>query len=190
MNNKINIDHYTFENFISISYSEHEDILKLRNDKSVRNWMFDKSKISINNHIDFISNLKTDKTKLYLMVKRNNEFIGVYSLVGISNFSGQGGFYISETAKKKKLAVEFLFYCFEFVFNHTEINMIYGSEAIDNKNAFSLNRLFGFYDIVGRKIVYKNEYEYRYGELHEEDYKKIRLSSKLNKLIKYSVKIR
>jgi RimJ/RimL family protein N-acetyltransferase len=189
MKSKIIIENYSFENFISLSSDDHKDILKLRNQEIVRKWMFDKSKISKDQHNDFIAKLNKDETKLYLMVKRNNKFIGVYSLVNILNSSGQGGFYISDYARKKKLAVEFLFYCFEFIFSHTGINMIYGSEALENKNAFSLNRFFGFYDVIGEQIIYKDENMYRYGELYKNDFKKIRSSPKINDLLEYSAKI-
>ena len=55
--------------------------------------MFDKSKISKEQHNNFIAKLNKDETKLYLMVKRN-KFIGVYSLVDIFNSSGRGVLYL------------------------------------------------------------------------------------------------
>ena len=107
---------YTFINFNKINDFEKMQVFVLRNNASVRKWMFNSENISWNQHNKFFEKLVNDKTKQYFYVERNNLFIGVYSIINIKNSSGQGGFYISSEAVKKKLAVEFIFYSIKYIF--------------------------------------------------------------------------
>ena len=177
---------YSFSNFNKIDNSEKKQVFNLRNDPYVRKWSYDTRAISWKEHLFFFKELKSDKTKMYFFVKRNNLFIGVYSIRNIKNHTGQGGFYISPEAVNKKLAVEFIFYSIQYIFESTHIEKIYGLEDTNNKNAFTINQLFGFYDKQQNHIREINGLNYRYGELTNYDFKSVAKNPKVDFLIKYS----
>lgn len=177
---------YTFHNFTDLDPTQKQEIFDLRNHEFVRKWMFNDSPISWTEHLRFIDDLKGDNSKIYYFVKRKTKFIGVYSLVNIKEKSGQGGFYLTLGGRKKKLAVEFLFYTIKFIFNNTDIEKIYGSEDVLNKNAFSLNRLFGFYAKNKDNIIEKFGSKYRYGEVEKDDFFKTIQSKRIQGLIEFS----
>ena len=89
-------------------------------------------------------------------------------------------------AVNKKLAVEFIFYSIQYIFKSTSIEKIYGLEDINNKNAFTINQLFGFYDKQQNYIKEINGLNYRYGELTNYDFKSVAKNPKVDFLIKYS----
>ena len=180
---------YSFRNFNNLDDHEKKQVLSLRNEPHIRKWMFDSQAISWDQHLHFLTQLKDDKSKMYFFVKRNDCFIGVYSLTEIKNNSGQGGFYISTEAAYRKLVVEFIFYSIKYIFESTNIEKIYGLEDINNRNVFTINRLFGFYDKHKDSIRIINGINYRYGEIVNTDFKSTSKSTKVNALIKYSKSI-
>ena len=177
---------YTFHNFNNINNTQKKQVLNLRNKPHIREWMFDSQVISWDQHIDFCKDLKSDQTKMYFFVMRNDCFIGVYSITEIENYVGQGGFYISAEAAHKKLAVEFIFHSIKYIFEFTNIKTIYGLEDINNKNVFTINRLFGFYDRYKDSIREVKGVSYRYGELMNINFNSISRSAKVDALMKYS----
>ena len=180
---------YTFSNFNKINDFEKKQIFELRNKSSIRKWMFNSELISWDQHNNFFEKLKNDRTRQYFYVERNHLFIGVYSITNIKNSAGQGGFYISTEAVNKKLAVEFIFYSIKYIFQFTDIKKIYGLEDLRNKNVFTINRLFGFYDNHKDSIKEINGLQYRFGEISSDDFNIALSSSKLNTLIQYSKSI-
>jgi len=180
---------YSFKNFITLDSNEIKNVFNLRNQPFIREWMFNKKVITWEEHITFLDYLKNDTSKNYLYVLRNNEFIGVYSVNKIKNFSGQAGFYISMEARKQKLAFEFLYFCLEYIFQSTSIAKLYGLEAINNKNAFTLNKLFGFYADVDHHLQKNDGEDFRYGELTHNQFKEAVSSNKIRTMLKFSASI-
>ena len=177
---------YTFKNFTTLTFNEIENVLHLRNQSFIREWMFNNNIITWEEHIAFIKNLKNDSSKTYLYVMRDDEFIGVYSVNEIKNCSGQAGFYISMEARKQKLAFEFLYFCLDYIFQSTTIAKLYGFEAIDNTNAFTLNKLFGFYANIDQHLLKNDQEGFRYGELTQSQFNQLVSSNKIRRMLKFS----
>ena len=64
-------------NFIDLKPEEKEMILKWRNYPEIRKWMYNQNEIKLEEHLNFIESLKSRKDKLYFLVKKEEEFIGV-----------------------------------------------------------------------------------------------------------------
>ena len=64
-------------NFIDLELEEKEMILKWRNHPDIRKWMYNQDEIKLEEHLNFIDSLKLRKDKLYFLVKKEDEFIGV-----------------------------------------------------------------------------------------------------------------
>ena len=76
-----------YPNYEVIDFTQIEDlhlkkqILEWRNDESIRKWMYNSDIISLEQNLSFIDSLKYKKDKVYFLVKRNNEYIGVFYVV-------------------------------------------------------------------------------------------------------------
>ena len=70
-------------NFIDLKLEEKEMILKWRNHPDIRKWMYNQDEIKFEEHLSFIDSLKSRKDKLYFLVKKEDEFIGVIDFFGL-----------------------------------------------------------------------------------------------------------
>ena len=151
MNSHKNLDLYTFTNFTELNEYEINLVHKERNELEVRVKMFDDKIIPIQEHLKFLENLKNDNTKIILLVKRANLYIGVYSLVKIVDGNAQGGFYLFKEAREKNLIIDFLYQTITYIFNNLSITNINGYAFKDNKAANRINKFFGFRDAIPSK---------------------------------------
>lgn len=69
------------KNFVSLSYEEAVKVLRWRNHKEIRRWMFTDHEISYDEHMGFIERLKNERTSFYWLARQTDGFdIGVISL--------------------------------------------------------------------------------------------------------------
>ena len=162
-NQSINNQLYSFINFVELDKLEVELIHNERNHIDVRFSMFDPSPITFEQHCKFLNLLKFDRSKIYFLVKRKNEYVGVYSLVNIAGSEAQSGFYLLENARIKNIAIEFLYYTISFVFSKLSISTINGFALKENKVANRINTLFKFKDSTPSKSTDL----YNYSELYK-----------------------
>ncbi len=146
MNSHNNINLYKFINFTELNEFEINLVYKERTDIEVRVKMFDNKLIPFQEHISFLENLKKDNTKIFLLVKRANLYIGVYSLVKIDDGNAQGGFYLFKEAREKNLVIDFLYNTITYIFNNYLVTNISGYALKDNKAANRINKFLGFRD--------------------------------------------
>jgi UDP-4-amino-4,6-dideoxy-N-acetyl-beta-L-altrosamine N-acetyltransferase len=151
MNSHNNIGLYKFINFTELNEFEINLVHKERNNLEVRVKMFDNKLIPIQEHLTFLENLKKDNTKIFLLVKRANLYIGVYSLVKICDGNAQGGFYLFKEAREKNLVIDFLYNTITYIFNNYLITNINGYALKDNKAANRINKFLGFRDSIPSK---------------------------------------
>ena len=151
MNSHINLDLYTFINFTQLNEFEINLVHKERNEFEVRAKMFDDKLIPLQEHLKFLEILKKDNTRKFILVKRANLYIGVYSLVKIEDGNAQSGFYLFKEAREKNLVIDFLFQTITYIFNNFPITKIYGYALKDNKAANRINKFFGFRDAIPSK---------------------------------------
>jgi UDP-4-amino-4,6-dideoxy-N-acetyl-beta-L-altrosamine N-acetyltransferase len=151
MNSHNNIGLYKFINFTELNEFEINLVHKERNNLEVRVKMFDNKLILMQEHLTFLENLKKDNTKIFLLVKRANLYIGVYSLVKIGDGNAQGGFYLFKEAREKNLVIDFLYNTITYIFNNYLITNINGYALKDNKAANRINKFLGFRDSIPSK---------------------------------------
>ena len=74
-----------FISFTSIeSSTDHEEIIKTRNDPRIRSFMFNDKIIELDEHLEFVSNLRNMKEKMYWAAYDGSKFIGSINLIDIS----------------------------------------------------------------------------------------------------------
>ena len=70
-------------NFTELTLEEKEMVLIWRNSSEIRKWMYNQEEIELNDHLNFIESLKSRKDKLYFLVKKDKEYIGVIDFTEI-----------------------------------------------------------------------------------------------------------
>ncbi len=66
-------------NFCAMDEIDTQEILTMRNDKQVAQWMYSQN-ISLESHLGFVNRLKTDSTSCYWAFKKESQILGVGSL--------------------------------------------------------------------------------------------------------------
>ena len=138
-------------NFTDLKLQEKEMILKWRNHPDIRKWMYNQDEIKLEEHLNFIESLKSRKDKLYFLVKKEDEFIGVIDFtqliekesvhMGIysnPNLSGNGKILLSKII--------------EYSFHDLKVEKVFSEVFIENEKAYNLYKKFNFKDI-SEKIV-------------------------------------
>ena len=86
-------------NFIDLKLKEKEMILKWRNHPEIRKWMYNQDEIKFEEHLSFIDSLKLRKDKLYFLVKKEDEFIGVIDFLDLDKKEIFYGIYSNPNSK-------------------------------------------------------------------------------------------
>jgi UDP-4-amino-4,6-dideoxy-N-acetyl-beta-L-altrosamine N-acetyltransferase len=91
-------DKLTFKNFVTLSDDEIEFVRNCRNHDEIRKWMNSDYIIPLQEHIDFISNLKQDNKNYYWLVNMEEVNIGVISLnrIDLNNKNAYCGMYLNQ----------------------------------------------------------------------------------------------
>lgn len=80
------------KDFIHLTQEEIKLVLKWRNDKSIAKFMKTQN-ISLEEHLNFLSSLKTNETKKYFLVYDDENVIGVIDFINITKLSCEFGLY-------------------------------------------------------------------------------------------------
>ena len=178
---------YTFINFANMSESEKMMVLSWRNHESVRNWMYNTKPIQEESHLEFIEKLKADETKKFLLVKRGQAYLGVYSLVNMRDGVGEAGFYINPEMLDKNLGFEFCYFTFMHLFGNEQVKKIVCYALTTNRAPNSFNKLFGFTREKITKPMNGKPMDYYYGELDKATWEKAMEDPKVKQLVRFSL---
>ncbi|TLT01792.1 UDP-4-amino-4,6-dideoxy-N-acetyl-beta-L-altrosamine N-acetyltransferase [Aliarcobacter cibarius] len=129
-------------NFTELNLSEVKMVLKWRNNPDVRKWMYNQDEILLENHLAFIKSLKSKKDKLYFLVKKNNEYIGVIDFNNIKDQSLIMGIYTNPSIKGfgKILLENIINYSFDVL----KVKKIFSEVFSENTKAYELYKKYNF----------------------------------------------
>jgi len=138
-------------NFIDLTLEEKEMILDWRNHPKIRKWMYNQDEIKLKEHLSFIESLKTRKDKLYFLVKKENEFIGVIDFTQLlENKSVHMGIYANpHTQGNGKILLHEII---QYAFITLKVQKLYSEVFEENKRAYNLYKKFNFRDISKKTI--------------------------------------
>ncbi len=138
-------------NFIDLKLEEKEMILKWRNHSEIRKWMYNQDEIKLKEHLSFIDSLKSRKDKLYFLVKKEDEFIGVIDFTQlVEKTSVHMGIYSNPNIKGNgKILLNKII---NYSFNNLKVKRIFSEVFAENDKAHNLYKKFNFKDI-SEKIV-------------------------------------
>jgi len=132
--------------FQDLSLEEKKEVLEWRNSDFVRQFMYDKNKISLQNHLKFIDNL--DEKKIYLKVAD----LGV---VNFKIFDKYVEFGIHKNPYKQKVGSKLLEIGINEAFKYQNKIILYVYE--DNIKAINLYKKFGFIEVDKKDNLIKME---------------------------------
>ncbi|OCL83436.1 UDP-4-amino-4,6-dideoxy-N-acetyl-beta-L-altrosamine N-acetyltransferase [Arcobacter porcinus] len=138
-------------NFTDLSNDEKKIILEWRNNPNIKKWMYTQDDIILENHLNFIDSLKNSKEKLYFLVKKEDENIGVIYFTQIKqNESLHMGVYTNPNLKGYgKILLETII---NFLFEILKVVKIYSEVYFENEKAYLLYKSYGFKEYA-EKIV-------------------------------------
>ena len=138
-------------NFTDLSNDEKKIILEWRNNPNIKKWMYTQDDITLESHLNFIDSLKNSKEKLYFLVKKEDENIGVIYFTQIEpNESLHIGIYSNPHLKGYgKILLETIIY---FSFEILKVEKIFSEVYFENERAYILYKRYNFIEI-GKKSL-------------------------------------
>ena len=138
-------------NFTDLSNDEKKMVLEWRNNQNIKKWMYTQDDINLESHLNFIDSLNNSKDKLYFLVKKEDENIGVIYFTQIEpNESLHIGIYSNPHLKGYgKILLETIIY---FSFEILKVEKIFSEVYFENERAYILYKRYNFIEI-GKKSL-------------------------------------
>ncbi len=138
-------------NFTELTLEQKEMVLIWRNSSEIRKWMYSQEEIELNDHLNFIESLKSRKDKLYFLVKKDKEYIGVIDFTEIiEEESLHMGIYTNPNIKGNgKILLNKII---DYSFDNLKVKKIYSEVFSQNNKAYELYEKYNFKDISKKTI--------------------------------------
>jgi UDP-4-amino-4,6-dideoxy-N-acetyl-beta-L-altrosamine N-acetyltransferase len=148
----------TLKNFIDLTHDEAIDVLSWRNHESISTWMYSTQAISLDAHLAFIKSLKTSTDKLYFVVIKNGNPIGVIDLVDITSTTASLGLYANPFSDRKGIGTIILRALMRHAYDTLGLSTLRLEYFFNNEKAKTLYEKFDFIPIGekeqnGQKII-------------------------------------
>ncbi|WP_456392069.1 UDP-4-amino-4,6-dideoxy-N-acetyl-beta-L-altrosamine N-acetyltransferase [Persephonella sp.] len=142
----INIGNYKLINFVNLSDKEIEMVRKWRNSEKIRKWMLNDKLISAEEHIRFIKSLKETKSKVYWLVMKDKQHIGVIYFTDImwNHRNAYLGVYVNPENISQGNGKILLTLILDIGFNLFRFHSLRLEVIEDNHIAISLYKKFSF----------------------------------------------
>lgn len=140
------VNDYTFTNFINLDDETIKKVWQWRNDPQIREFMYNKEIIPLENHLRFVDSLKDREDIAYWLVRKGEEPIGVTNLtdINIEDSSAELGYYMLPSKLNSGLGLEFAYNNLLFVFDtQIQCNFLHGAIHRSNINALVLDSYLG-----------------------------------------------
>ena len=131
-------------NFIDLKLEEKEMILKWRNHPDIRKWMYNQDEIKFEEHLNFIDSLKLRKDKLYFLVKKEDEFIGVIDFLDLDKKEIFYGIYSNPNSKIMGVGRILNEISIDFAFNSLKAHKLKLEVFEDNIQVRNLHKKYKF----------------------------------------------
>lgn len=131
-------------NFIDLKLEEKEMILKWRNHPDIRKWMYNQDEIKFEEHLNFIDSLKLRKDKLYFLVKKEDDFIGVIDFLDLDKKEIFYGIYSNPNSKIMGVGRILNEISIDFAFNSLKAHKLKLEVFEDNIQVRNLHKKYKF----------------------------------------------
>jgi len=143
-------------NFTDLSLDEKKMVLDWRNDPNIRKWMFTQEIISLDNHLDYIESLDTRKDRVYFLVKKASQMIGVIDFTNIDYEGKRTEFGIYTNPALRGVGNVLMESMIDYAFNTFKVNTVISEVFEDNISAIRLYKRYNFKRMEIKKVNDKN----------------------------------
>lgn len=144
------------KNFIDLSLDETKMVLEWRNNQNIRKWMFTQDEISLSDHLKYIHSLKERNDRVYFLVKKDANNIGVISFTDINTEHKSAEFGIYAKPTLKGMGDILMQTIIKHAFNVLKLRLLISNVFEDNHQAIKLYNKHGFKKIKTQKTKSKN----------------------------------
>jgi len=139
--------------FVDLTLKEKKDILNLRNSDEIKKWMYNSNNISLDNHLVFINSLELNINKQYLMVKKDDRFIGViYFIFDYKKSEVFFGLYANIHQKIAGIGRILEEVCIKYIFDIIGIKKLKLEVFSENEKAINLYKKFDFKESCKKEV--------------------------------------
>jgi len=160
------------KDYVDLNSEEHHLILKMRNDPSIKRWMYNTAEITPQEHSEFIESLKHNQSKRYFLVKQADTVLGSINLTEINsqNKTAELGIYVNPFLSIKGIGKLLIKQAFDYACNTLELNTLNLEVFSDNERAIKTYLKSGF-KVVKSKLKNNQSIVFMQKELIEQDIK-------------------
>ncbi|APD05869.1 UDP-4-amino-4,6-dideoxy-N-acetyl-beta-L-altrosamine N-acetyltransferase [Flavobacteriaceae bacterium UJ101] len=150
------IEDFTFKNYFKLSIEEKREVLKMRNDISVRNMMTNSDIISERDHFDFIEKLSKNDKNFYWTVNKKDQIIGAVYInkYDLESKEAFWGFFLNPELMGMGYGKKMLTATLKLFFEELGLKKIKAEVLKDNVKSLTLHYQFNF------KVVKENSNNY------------------------------
>jgi UDP-4-amino-4,6-dideoxy-N-acetyl-beta-L-altrosamine N-acetyltransferase len=139
-------------NFTDLSFNEKIMVLEWRNHPQTRKWMYTQDEISVENHLNFIESLKTRDDKLYFILKKDENYIGVIDFYNFENDLCEFGLYSNPFLKIAGTGSLLMEAGLNYAFDFLKITKLKLEVFEENLRAQGLYERYGFKEVAEKHV--------------------------------------
>lgn len=150
------MENYQLINFLDLVREELEMVLKWRNSIEVKKWMYNQNEIEIEDHLTFVNSLNNNSSKLYFVLKNDENYLGVIDFTEINEDSCYYGFYSNPDCNMKGIGRILEKMSLDYAFDILKVRKLKLEVFKENSQVKNLHKKNGF-DVVSEKMVGEKE---------------------------------
>jgi UDP-4-amino-4,6-dideoxy-N-acetyl-beta-L-altrosamine N-acetyltransferase len=139
-------------NFTELSLDEKKMVLQWRNHPDIAKWMFTQETISLEDHLSYIESLKSKKDKVYFLVKKGLEAIGVIDLANIDYEKRSAEIGIYAKPQLRGVGSYLMEAIIDYALHKLKINTLFAKVFTENISAIKLYKRYHF-KTYGKKEI-------------------------------------
>lgn len=143
-------------NFIDLSLNDKKMVLEWRNHPNIRKWMFTQERISLDDHLNYIQSLDTREDRVYFLVKKALQNIGVIDFTNIDHKNKKTEFGVYTNPILKGIGDLLMESIIDYAFNILEVNTLISEVFEDNMAAIKLYKRYNFKVLEIKQVNNKN----------------------------------
>jgi len=147
-------------NFIELTYDEKLMVLEWRNHPSVRKFMFGQEPIALENHLAYIKTLHGKEDRLYFLVKRDSEHIGVIDFTDIDHENSRVDIGLYAKPMLRGVGDILMKSLLEYAFKNLSLRSVICEVFEENHSAIKLYNRFNFKEVIKRSNIIMMELKY------------------------------
>ena len=134
-----------FKKFVNMTEEETVSVWQMRNSDSVRLKMYTQDRIPLQNHIQWVSELKDRSDCIYFLVRADDTIAGCVYFTSISEKQCEWGYYLNPKLQNGGFGIVLEYYAIRYAFETLGVEKLFGAVIESNSKLYKNHiRYFGF----------------------------------------------